>query len=258
MENKKGLIVLIVILVLISLGSVGYIVYDKFFSKPEEEQEYINVINDVSIDINKLYKVGDILNRFDKAFGTEDSKYLGYIYNKKILEVRDFDNNAAIYASIYPEIIRSNTEQSISNDRVKNRYESIFGKALEYKPSSLALGDNIKVDYDATNKVYNYKASITNNEHSSEYLARNMKTKLKEDVVIITRKVFYVEYSGISAIIFTDSSKNTRVGTVKLQDGEVSVEEVTGKYGSKLSTYEITFKLGSDDEYNFYKIERTK
>ncbi len=258
MENKKGLVITIVILILIALGAVGYIVYDKFIAKSDEEKEYITVINDASIDVNKLYKVGDILNTFDTAFGTNDSKYLGYIYNVEKLEVKDFDKNVAIYASIYPSLVRSNTEQTISNEMVKNKYESIFGRTLEYKPSNLDLGDNIKVEYDETNKVYKYKASITNNEHQSEYLVKNIKTKLQDDLVIITRKVFYVEYSGISAIIFKDSSRSTRIGTVKLQNGEVSLEEVTGKFGSKLNTYEYTFKLGSDDEYNFYKIERTK
>ena len=259
MDNKEGLIITIVILVLISLVSIGYIVYDKFLAKNDSEEEYITVINDVSIDINKMYKVGEILSKFDKAFSTSDSKYLGYIYSTKIIEARDFDKEAAIYVSIYSDLVRSNTEQTISNEIVKNRYEKIFGKSLKYKPNNkLDFGENINITYDETNKVYKYTASITNNDHKSEYLARNMKTKLKDDLVVITRKVFYVEYSGISAIIFTDSSKTNRIGTVKLQDGEVSLEEVTGKYGSKLNTYEFTFKLGSNDEYNFYKIERTK
>ena len=258
MENKKGFIITIVILSLISVVAIGYIVYDKFIKNNDSEEEYVNVINDVSIDINKMYNVGDILNKFDKAFSTNDSKYLGYIYNTKILEVKDFDKNAAIFASMYSDLVRSNTEQTISNEIIKNKYEKIFGKTLQYKPSSLDLGENIKVEYDTTNKFYKYTASITDNSHKSEYLARNIKTKLKDDLVIVTRKVFYVDYSGISAVIYTNSNKTTRVGTVKLKDGEVSLEEVTGKYGSKLNTYEITFKLGSSDEYNFYKIERTK
>ena len=258
MENKKGLIITIVILVLISLASIGYIVYDKFLAKNDSEQEYITVINDVSIDVNKMYGVGEILNKFDKAFSTNDSKYLGYIYSTKIIEARDFDKNAAIFASIYSDLVRSNTEQTISNEIVKNKYEKIFGKSLQYKPSTLDLGENIKLEYDKTNKFYKYTASITNNDHKSEYLARNMKTKLKDDLIVVTRKVFYVEYSGNNANIYTNSSKDTKVGVVKLKNGEVSLEEVTGKFGSKLNTYEITFKLGSDDEYNFYKIERTK
>ena len=258
MENKKGFVITIIILILISLGSIGYIVYDKFLSKNNDEEEYVNVINDVSIDINKLYKVGNILDKFDKAFSTSDSKYLGYIYNNKTLEVKNFDKNAAIYASIYSDLIRSNTEQAISNEIVKNKYEKIFGKLLEYKPSNLELGENIKITYDEVNKIYKYTASITNNDHKSEYLSKNTKTKLKEDLVIVTRKVFFVEYSGSIVNIYVDSSKTTKIGTVRLKNGEVSIEEVIGKYGSKLNTYEMTFKLGSDDEYNFYKIERTK
>lgn len=258
MENKKGPVIAIIVLLLISLGAVGYIVYDKFILKQDEEKEYITVINDTSIDVNKLYNVGDILNKFDNAFSPSDSKYLGYIYKTKIIEARDFDPNAAIYASISSDFIRSNTEQTISNERVKNRYEKIFGKSLEYKPSSLELGDNIKLTYDEVNKIYKYTASITNNDHKSEYLSRNIKTKLQDDLVIVTRKVFYVEYSEPYVTIYTDSSKATKLGTLKLKNGEVSLAEVTGKYGSKISTYEITFKLSSNDEYNFYKIERTK
>ena len=102
MENKKGLVITIVILILIALGAVGYIVYDKFIAKSDEEKEYITVINDASIDVNKLYKVGDILNTFDTAFGTNDSKYLGYIYNVEKLEVKDFDKNAAISQGYTP------------------------------------------------------------------------------------------------------------------------------------------------------------
>ena len=60
MENKKT-IILIIILVLLVLGLGGYIAYDKFILNKEKETEYITVINDVSIDVNKLYKVGEIL-----------------------------------------------------------------------------------------------------------------------------------------------------------------------------------------------------
>lgn len=257
MENKKPTI-LIVLLILIVLGLSGYIVYDKFFTKEEEEKQYITVINDVSIDVNKLYKVGEILNTFDKAFGTNDTIYFGYLYKNKIIDVREFDKNAALYVSLYDYLIRSNTDQTISNSRVKNRYESIFGKTLVYSPSTLELGDNIKVTYDGDNGIYKYKASITSNDHKGEYLARNIKTVLKDDLVKITRKVFYVEYSNSTATIYTDSTKTTNLGEVNLKNGEVALQEVTGKYGSKLNTYEITFKLGEDDEYNFYKIERTK
>ena len=105
MENKKGFVITIIILILLLLGTVGYIVYDKYFVKVEEEKEYITVINDVSIDINKLYKVGEILNKLDKAFSINDSNYFGYIYNNKKLEVKDFDKNAAIYASIYSDLL---------------------------------------------------------------------------------------------------------------------------------------------------------
>ncbi|MBQ9018720.1 MAG: hypothetical protein IJ097_00185 [Bacilli bacterium] len=256
MDNKKSIIAIIILIIMV-LGLSGYIVYDKFF-KEKEETEYTNVVDDVSIDINKLYKVGNILDRFDKAFNINESKYFGYAYKFKTLDVKDFDKNAAIYVSIYNDLIKSNTEQRISSARIKNRYEMIFGKTLAYTPNSIDITDNNKIAYDDTNKTYKYTVPITDNDHKPEYLVRNIKTKLKDDLVIITRKVFYVEYTDSKANIYTNSNKENLLGEVTLKNGEVSKEEVTGKYGSKIPTYDFTFKIGSDDEYNIYRIERTK
>lgn len=256
--NKKLLILIITVLSIIALASTGYIVYDKIISVSGNDKEYITIIKDESIDINKLYKVGEILDKLDKAFSINDSKYQGYIYDINTLEVKDFDKKAAIYAALYPEIIRSNTAQSISNERVKNRYLNIFGKTLDYKPSSLDLSEELKVEYDKDKKEYRYTAPITNNEHRSEYLARNIKTTINDDLVVVTRKVFYVEYSGNIANIYTSATKSTKIGDVSLKNGEVSLKEVTGKYASRMRTYEFTFKLSGDDEYSLYKIERTK
>ena len=256
--NKKLFITIITAISVIAVGAIGFIIYDKLVLSKKTDNEYITIIKDASIDINKLYKVGEILDKLDKAYASNESKYQGYIYTNKLLEVKDFDKNAAIYAAIYPEIIKSNTEYTISNERVKNRYLNIFGKSLEYKPSSLDLGEQIKVEYDKANKTYKYKAALTNNDHKGEYLARSIKTTIKDDLVVVTRKVFYVEYSGSNANIYTSSAKSSKIGEVSLKNGEVSLKEVIGKCGSRMHTYEYTFKLGSDDEYSFYKIERTK
>ena len=257
MNNKKPLIIVIVFLIIVILGLGGYIAYEKIFTKPVTE-ECKTVIDDVSIDINKLYRIEDILNRLDKAFNTNESKYFGYIYNSKKIDVKEFDKNAALYASMYSDLIRSNNENIISSDRVRNKYEMIFGKELEYSPSNINIDDKIVITYDDSNKEYKYKASSINNDHKDEYLVNNNKTKLTEDLVIITRKVFYVVYNGSYATIYTDSTKTTRLGEVSVKTGEVSISEVVGKYGSKLNTYDFTFKLGSDDEYKLYRIERTK
>ena len=99
MENKKPTI-LIVLLILIVLGLSGYIVYDKFFTKEEEEKQYITVINDVSIDVNKLYKVGETLNTFDKAFGTNDTTYFGYLY-KNSTQLGYYCQAAGLYSIAY-------------------------------------------------------------------------------------------------------------------------------------------------------------
>ena len=257
MNNKTPLIIVIILLILVIFGLGGYIAYEKLFIKSEAE-ECKTVIDDVSIDINKLYKIEDTLNNLDKSFNVNEGKFFGYIYNFKELNIKDFDKTAAIYTSIYSELIRSNEENSISSERVKNKYEKIFGKELNYIPSSINLDDKIVITYDDSNKIYKYKAATINNDHKDEYLVGNTKTKLSDDLVTITRKVFYVMYNDSFATIYTDASKGTRLGEVKLKTGEVNESEVIAKYGSKLNTYNFTFKLGTDDEYKLYRIERTK
>ena len=77
MENKK-IIITIVILVLIILGLSGFIYYDKFY-KTEEEKATITTIDNVDIDLNVMYQVGDILTKFDDTFNDNNSNYFSYI-----------------------------------------------------------------------------------------------------------------------------------------------------------------------------------
>ena len=75
--------------------------------------------------------------------------------------------------------------------------------------------------------------------------------------------VFYVEYntSGtetISANIYTDSGKSKNIGTIKLKNGIINLNEIMAKYSSRLNTYKYTFKQSSDGDYYFYSIEKDK
>ena len=77
----------------------------------------------------------------------------------------------------------------------------------------------------------------------------------EDDKVIVTRKIFYVEYNGNEATIYKSSAKE-KIGTVTLSNDEVDASEVVAKYGSKLNTYDYTFIADKSDSYTFYRIEK--
>ena len=252
--NKKPYILTIVVLLIVSIGLGAYLVYDKFLMKQEENVE--TVIDNVSIDLNALYKVGDTLNNFDNAFNKNDSKYFEYLYKSDKINVKDFDMGAALFTSVKSDLIASNSNQTILGGRIKNNFTKMFGTNIKYTPGNIDAGDKYKINYNETTKTYSYTLQATN-ERKPEYLLKNTKTKLEDDKIIITRKLFYVEYSGNNAIIYKTSAKE-KVGEVELHNDEVDVGEVIGKYGSRLKTYNYTFIENKADDYTFYRIELVK
>lgn len=260
--SKKPFVVTILILILIILGLGGYIAYD-YFVKDEDEVKVVTVINDVNINLNAFYQISETLRSFDVAFNKPGTNYTGYIYNTKKLEVKDFDEKAALYVSIAKELIYSNNNQTIVSGKVKGNFESIFGDIKKYNPTPLDISSNEKINYDLNTASYNYTLPLIKNNYSSEYITKNTKTVLEDDKVIITRKLYFVEYNGSGndatrATIYTNANKQTRLGEVSVKNGKANMDEVLGKYGSRLATYEITFIKNSDEDYTFSKIERIK
>ena len=257
MENKKT-IILIVFLVLIILGLGGYIAYD-FIKEKEEESNPITVIDKVSIDLNSLYQIGNTLNSFDNAFNNPNSKYFGYIYNSKKILAKNFDQGAALFSAMYNDLAASNTQQVLMGIQVKSKFEKIFGKNLKYASTSID-GGNYQITYNADNDTYSYVAPTNNNFYSTGYITKNIQTSLETDKIIVTRKIIYVEYDTNSskAILYKDSSKGNKLGELSLRNGELSLNEVIAKYGSRLNTFELTFNESNDNDYNFYQIEKIK
>ena len=60
------------------------------------------------------------------------------------------------------------------------------------------------------------------------------------------------------ANIYTSKDKKKLVATVNLKNGVLNVDEIVGKYGSRLSTFKYTFKARTTSEYIFYSIEKIK
>lgn len=260
--NKKPYVITIVILIILILGLGGYIAYDKLIVE-KEEAKVITVVNDVKINLNAFYQVSETLEKLDTAFNNNNSNFYGYIYKNKKLSIKNFDSNALLYASIASELVPSNVNQSIPGNKIKGNYETMFGKNTKYNPITVIMNDTIKINYDKVNDIYTYNIPTNQNNYKSGYITTNTKTVLEEDKIIITRKVFYVEYNGngtdaTKADIYTNSNKDYKLGSVSIKKGQANTYEVISKYGYRLNTYEYTFIKNSDEDYTFDKIEKIK
>lgn len=263
MEENKKFIITIVILVFIILGLGGFIYYDKFY-KTKTEEKTITTIDDVDIDLNSLYLVGDTLEKFDKAFNDKNSTYFGYIYKDRLFASK-FDQKAALYAAIYDELIGINSPQTIIGEDIKNNYETIFGKNLAYKADDLNAGQYFNMAYDAVSDKYTYTAPTVREVYSPTFMEVNISTSLTENSILVRRKVFYVEYLNNSsgtdiseAAIYTSSDKKKHIATIPLRNGVLNKKEVISKYSSRLNTYKYTFNQENDGSYTFYSIEKER
>lgn len=260
--NKKPYVITIVVLILIILGLGGYIAYDKLVVD-KNEAKVITVIDDVNINLNAFYQVSDTLEKLDNAFNNNSSDYFGYIYKEKKLATKNFDSKAALYTAMASELMPTNTNQTIIGNKVRGNFETIFGDQLKYKPETISMNETVKMSYDKVSDTYKYNMPLKTGNYKPEYITTNTKTVLEEDKIIITRKVFYVEYNGTGAettlaTVYTNSNKDRKLGDVSIKKGQANINEVISKYGSKLNTFNYTFIKNTDEDYTLYKIEKAR
>ncbi len=256
-DNKKPFIITIIILVIIILALGGFIAFDKLVMNKKEENT-LTTIKDVEIDLNAIYQISETLERLDNTFNDVNSNFFGYIYRAKKLEVKKFDKLAALFVAMHDDLIPSNTNQQLIGNQIKNNFESIFGKSLQYEPSNINAGNTYQIIYDQNTNTYSYVLTApTNPNYQAGYVSSNIKTTLEEGNVIVERKVFYVEYTdNTSANIYKSSDKAQLVGKMDLRKGMLDKQEVIGKYGSKINTYIYTFQQNSADNYTLASIAR--
>ena len=261
--NKKAILT-IVILVLMVLGLGGYLVYDKIYLQFFDEENAKTIINDVTVDVNDLFDTGIIIDKLDRAFGDSNSTYFGYVYEfkKRVAKVSEMDKNQLMYAAVYDDVIASSTEQRMPESLVKSNLNKMFGSYAKYEGNNIVAGTNFILNYDETNKLYTYTISNTKNPYLPTYKAKNTSTKIEEDKILVTRKVFYVEYESTTgdanynrASIYKSRDKRNKVLTLNLKNGVLSTDEVLAKAGSKLTSYIYTFDKDKDG-YILYSIER--
>ena len=264
MEEKKTPIGLIIFLIAIIVLLGGYIALDKLvLSKRNVSNK--TVVDEISIDLNVLYKIGETLDKFDRAYNDSNSNYFGYLYKQDKLLAKKFDNGAALFATIHDDLVGTNTAQYLVGAKVKSNFEKIFGKNLVYSPNTIKAGGNYNIIYNSTNSTFTYTAPTVANAYPSGYITVNVNTQIEEDKILVKRRVFFVEYNSTGgadvtkANIYTNANKSKLVGEINLRNNVLSEEEVLAKYGSRFNEYLFTFKQNDNNEnYSFYSIEKVK
>jgi hypothetical protein len=260
-KTNKGLVILLLLIIIGLAGYIGYEKIDAYMNNTDTKTE----VDNVNINLNALYQVGETLTKFDNAFNNINSTYFGYLFKKDKLYAEKFDNNAALYVAMYADLVGTNTEQTINAINVKANFTKIFGNYLTYNPTNISAGEFYNINYNESTDTFSYSFPVVTNTISSEFKINNVKTTLEKDKIIVTRKIFFVDYdnpsdgtSTATATIYTNSNKKTKIGQVNLRNNLVSTSEVLAKYSSKLSTYKYTFVKNSDEDYSFFSVELVK
>ena len=263
-KSKKPIIIAFIILSIIIILLVGYVVIDRMYFHKEEEKNTL-VIGNVDLDVSSFYNIEDTLNNFDYAFNYENSSYYGYIYKSKKLLAEDFDKTATIYAALRGRIINSAEALYIPEIDVKDKFDKMFGKNASYEPQNIPAGEKYIINYEQEAKRYAYIAYEKTDMYKSGLKAINTQTKIEDNKITITRKIAYIEYipeadgSVISAKVYGDIEKKNYVGKISVNKKAPDQDEIIGKFGSKLNTYNLVFKQNSkNNNYNFYSIEKVK
>lgn len=265
--NYKPFIITIIILILIVGGLVAFIVLNRI----EKQKEIINqktVINNMNLNLNVFFDISKILESFDNAYNYPNSSYYGYIYNTEKKDASKFDFGAAVFLEMHDEMIGNNSLQFISESTIKTKLEKTFGKKFNYEKEKekvkeaegivqVKKNDYYNIAYNEENKSYAYILQIPVAKQNG-YIAITTNTKLTEDNIIVSRKVAYVEYGDNIVTIYKDHSKNTKIGQVELKNEIINKDEIVGKYGSSMSTFDYYFEQKNNDKYYFSKINKTK
>ena len=257
--NKKGIIA-IVVLSLTTILLATYIIYDKLSPK-EEEKDMTITIDNKDVMINDMFEINGIVNTFDKAFNDPTTNYFGYLYKTK-LYAKNFEKGAALYVSIYDEMEKSNNVQTIRESKIISNFNKIFGDNLKYERADLNIGEGYKTEFGVTPYLAYIAPTKKNDLYAPEYIAVTTKTNMEEDKILLTRKIFYIEYEQDpttkemkTANIYKSPKKEKLLGKVNLKNGEINKNQIIGSYGSKFDTYIYTF-IYQKSKYSFYKINK--
>ena len=255
----KKLVILIVILFLAVIGLGGYIAYDKIYLQ-KSSKGVVTQLGEKDIDLNVFSGINETLNKFDHAFNDNNTSYFGYLYNQKEVKMKKFDPKVALYICIHNYIINTGQPQNINEGVIKSEFQKIFDKNATYKPSDIDAGEKLKITYNKDLSTYSSIYSGTKDIYYSTYVEKNVSTTIEDENIVVKRKVFYVEYepneTSITAKIYQNSDKKKLIASIPLKDKVLDTDEVIGKYGYKLQTYNYIFEEKTYKEYYIKEIVR--
>lgn len=257
----KKIVIFIIFLILIILGLGGYIAYDKIYLEIKGKK-VVTQLGEKEIDLNVFSNINETLYKLDQAFNDSNSNYFGYIYYNKKLNVKKFDEKAAVYLSMYDYINNYRGENTIDSKVIESEFKKIFGKNLTYKKADIKVREETYITYDSNTDTYSYNNDVDKELYSPTYITQNISTTIEEEGIVVKRKVFYVEYekneTSIIAHIYESKEKKKLIAKMPLKNGILNIKEVIGKYGYKINEYKYIFEEKSYDEYYLTEIIQEK
>ena len=130
---------------------------------------------------------------------------------------------------------------------------------------SFEAGRVFKFNYNEESNSYEFNSPGVGGVYFPEIHLKNISSVATEDSVIISRKMFYLEYvsnnSGTDLTkvdIYKNIDKKEKIGTMTINEQGVDEEKIFKKYNDKLDIYNFTFTKSDDGNYYFNKVEREK
>ncbi len=259
MKDKRNCIIFILIIIIACL--LGIIISLNNKNKINKEK----VVENIDFNIEGFYQIGEDLKLFDIAYDDSYSDYFGYLYSSDLIEAKDFDIKAALYLVLYKELNHDGEYTNISSLEVEKDFYKIFGNNLKYQPMSFEAGRVFKFNYNEESNSYEFNSPGVGGVYFPEIHLKNISSVATEDSVIISRKMFYLEYvsnnSGTDLTkvdIYKNIDKKEKIGTMTINEQGVDEEKIFKKYNDKLDIYNFTFTKSDDGNYYFNKVEREK
>lgn len=280
-EKKKrtGLTIVVGLLVLVIIAMGVYIAYDKGYislGKKEKKTTEKKIDNNEKNETKKSEAEElDIESSEVEELYYNANNHLGVgidknIYNKNELTVEDMDKNykfSLAYNAFKNDIIVKNegqyTIETISEEKVKEGYEKLFGKDTYNKVDEFKLYcSNFK--YNESKKVYE---SITGGcggtTAFSEIDTILSATKYEDRIEIVSGVVFI---DAETTAMYKDFNKKTKIK-------DLTEDEMTNTLGNtweskftsfikdnpdKVSKYTYTFKIDKDGSTYYTGVKNTK
>ena len=245
-KNKSKLPkIIIIILIVIVLGLVGYIIYDKVFNKPANNDN--NVIQENKLDVSSNI-VTDTYNKFIHGYESNCNTELEMYFNNKEIFNKDIKNKDAFNIAL-KLISAEKNDLIISGDDMLNKVRELFGN--DYTFTNQTYNDSVKYDSEKneyTISMYNPENYCNNSKGDLSKIvsAKSIGDNLELEVRVIfkgpNKYIYYSDYNKSKMI--------NSFGDLTFENEELIEDDY-----SKGDLYKIVFtKVNDNYIYNSSKL----